>query len=57
MVKTGGWRKSSRSGANGACVETRLIVGGAQVRDSKLPATAPLLSMTQADLAALLRTV
>ncbi|MFD0555793.1 uncharacterized protein DUF397 [Stackebrandtia endophytica] len=29
------WRKSSRSGANGACVEARLFADGVEVRDSK----------------------
>lgn len=29
------WRKSNRSGDNGACVETRYADGTAQVRDSK----------------------
>lgn len=29
------WRKSSRSGANGACVEARLTATGVEVRDSK----------------------
>ncbi|HIW61050.1 MAG TPA: DUF397 domain-containing protein [Candidatus Stackebrandtia excrementipullorum] len=29
------WRKSSRSGANGACVEARLTAAGVEVRDSK----------------------
>jgi len=29
------WRKSSRSGANGACVEARLFGEGVEVRDSK----------------------
>lgn len=29
------WRKSSHSGANGACVEARLTTTGVEVRDSK----------------------
>lgn len=49
-----GYRKSSRSGANGACVETRLRGGVVQVRDSKLSVTAPVLSMAPSDLTALL---
>ncbi|MGH8793024.1 MAG: DUF397 domain-containing protein, partial [Stackebrandtia sp.] len=32
------WRKSSRSGHNGACVEARLCAFGVEVRDSKDPA-------------------
>ncbi|SCG52236.1 DUF397 domain-containing protein [Micromonospora halophytica] len=31
------WRKSTRSGSNGACVEARYIVGTIEVRDSKDP--------------------
>ena len=31
----GQWRKSSRSGGNGACVEARYVADRAQVRDSK----------------------
>jgi hypothetical protein len=29
------WRKSTRSGGDGACVEARYVDGVAQVRDSK----------------------
>ncbi|WP_433553221.1 DUF397 domain-containing protein [Micromonospora zamorensis] len=29
------WRKSSRSGSNGACVETRYVDQTVEVRDSK----------------------
>lgn len=57
MITEDYWRKSSRSGANGACVETRLRGGIAQVRDSKLSRTAPVLSMVTSDLTALLATV
>lgn len=56
MISDSGWRKSTRSGANGACVETRLYSGGAQVRDSKLDPEAPMLAMATSDLTALLAT-
>ncbi|MEU5940089.1 DUF397 domain-containing protein [Micromonospora sp. NPDC047548] len=39
------WRKSTRSGSNGACVEARYAHGTAQVRDSKDP-QGPALSFT-----------
>ena len=39
------WRKASRSGANGACVEVRRIGDQIQVRDSKNP-NGPVLSFT-----------
>ncbi|MEV7970964.1 DUF397 domain-containing protein [Sphaerisporangium sp. NPDC088356] len=36
------WRKSRRSGANGACVEVAAIGGVVAVRDSKNPGSAVL---------------
>jgi len=42
------WRKSSRSGANGACVEARLFDEGVEVRDSK-DVTGPTLSASAND--------
>ncbi|GHJ13195.1 MULTISPECIES: DUF397 domain-containing protein [unclassified Micromonospora] len=38
------WRKSSRSGSNGACVEARYVNMTVEVRDSKNP-SAPNLGL------------
>jgi len=43
-----GWRKSSRSGNQGNCVEVRIVAGGVEVRDSKNP-TGPVLRFTAAE--------
>ncbi|MEV4415614.1 DUF397 domain-containing protein [Catellatospora sp. NPDC049609] len=42
------WRKSSRSGGNGDCVETTVLTGAVAVRDSKNPA-GPVLMFSTAD--------
>jgi Domain of unknown function (DUF397) len=45
------WRKSTRSGATGACVEVGLTSDGVLVRDSKNP-DGPLLEFSQLEWAA-----
>lgn len=37
------WRKSTRSGGSGSCVEVRLVDGTVQVRDTKLGEDSPIL--------------
>ena len=46
-----GWRKSTRSGSNGQCVEARRMGNMVQVRDSK-NRSGPVLSFTLAEWAA-----
>jgi len=47
------WRKSTRSGGNGACVEVRQVDRVVQVRDSK-DRSGPVLSFTPTEWAAFL---
>lgn len=51
------WRKSSRSGSQGNCVEARLNDLGPEVRDSKLGDASPILRVSRADFIALLSSV
>jgi hypothetical protein len=50
------WRRSSRSGTNGACVEVATLHGRVLVRDSKDP-DGPRLALTPADWRSFLRSV
>lgn len=53
---TSEWWKSSRSGnTGGACVEARTHGGLIQVRDTKLGAASPVLDVSPAEWAALLK--
>jgi predicted secreted Zn-dependent protease len=42
------WRKASKSGNQGQCVEVATVANGVLVRDSKNP-TGPVLSFTEAE--------
>lgn len=48
------WRKSTRSGSSGSCVEVRLINGTVQVRDTKLGEASPVLPFDAGQWATLL---
>ena len=55
---TTSWKTSSRSPDNGGqCVQARLAGPSHQVRDSKLGAASPVLTMNRSDLTALLNCV
>lgn len=43
------WRKSARSGGQGACVEVRYLDTRIQVRDSKELGSGPILSFSRRD--------
>jgi hypothetical protein len=47
------WRKSTRSGGNGQCVEVRRVGDAVHVRDSKNP-SGPALTFTPAEWSAFL---
>jgi hypothetical protein len=47
------WRKSSRSGEQGECVEVGKTPGSALVRDTKLGQGSPVLQVSWSDLASL----
>lgn len=48
------WKKSTRSGSQGNCVELRLGGDAVQVRDSKLGDASPIFDLTSADYSLLL---
>ncbi|THV40632.1 DUF397 domain-containing protein [Glycomyces buryatensis] len=48
------WKKSTRSGSQGNCVELRLGDESVQVRDSKLGDASPILSLDPASYAMLI---
>jgi hypothetical protein len=55
-MKQSGWRKATRSGAQGNdCVEARAASSGFQVRDSKLGEDSPTLDLQAAEFDSLLR--
>jgi hypothetical protein len=50
QLRTGRWRISSYSGANGNCVEVAdLLDGGRAVRDTKLGEASPVLRYTASE--------
>ncbi|WP_369432055.1 DUF397 domain-containing protein [Glycomyces amatae] len=51
------WRKSSRSGEQGECVEIGKTSTDARVRDTKLGQGSPVLQVSWSDLASLTRSV
>lgn len=51
------WRKSTRSGGSGSCVEVRLINGTVQVRDTKLGEASPVLPFAAGQWASMLADV
>lgn len=48
------WKKSSRSGSQGQCVEVRQHADTVQIRDSKLGEASPILDLDPATFTALL---
>lgn len=50
------WRKSSRSGGEGQCIEITSTLGHIFVRDSKSP-TGPMLTCNQSDWSVFLRVI
>jgi len=48
------WRKSTRSGQQGDCVEARSDENGFQVRDSKLGDGSPIFDLKPSDFTSLL---
>jgi len=42
------WRKSTRSGTNGACVEVRKVGGSVQLRDTKGHGYGPVITFAEA---------
>ncbi|MBL6274717.1 DUF397 domain-containing protein [Micromonospora fiedleri] len=50
------WRKSTRSGSNGACVEARCVDQAVEIRDSK-NAAGPVLRFDGQSWSAFLRTL